>query len=223
MQYAWSLAAPELTGTLNRRAELADALQALATAGRLLLPRSSWERAPRPQLPRFVTVPAARREPRDARRWRARSWHPSLAWVASLSTLSDPALAALEAIDRWLRAQPAGAPDLLPMRVRSAEIFGQEKLLDALSTSALFAEGRLSLELLGARRFPPPLVLHRVAPGPDVLVVENADTLWICRVVLSRLGGSIGRIGWGAGAAFERSIAALELEAERPRRLLYWG
>lgn len=221
---AWARAAPELVGSLDGRAELADALAALAAAGRLVLPAAgSWERSPRPALPRFVTVPTARRTRREPR-WRSRAWHPHLGWVASLQTLSDAGFDALVAVDSWLRR---GSPDddrLLPMRVRSAEIFGVEKLLDSLSTSALFDGDRLSLKMLGARRFPPPLVCHRVGPGPDVLVVENADTFWLCRQLLAdQADGRLGRLAWGAGAAFEASVAALELEDIRPERVWYWG
>jgi hypothetical protein len=219
---AWAVAAPELTGTLESRGELASALHELAAAGRLQLPAGAWETIPRPSLPKFVTVPAARPRPR-AHRWRTMAWHPTMAWVSSLVAVSEAQVDALAAIDAWLRRRDGTDPRPLPVRVRSAEIFGREKRLDGLLGSGLFGPGRLSLELLGAHRFPPPLALHRVGPGPDVLIVENADSFWVCREIAADLAGPVGRIGWGSGRAFVASVAALGLEDQSPRYLWYWG
>jgi Uncharacterized protein conserved in bacteria C-term(DUF2220) len=219
---AWATAAPELTGSLESREELAAALHALADDGLVVLPATAWERAPRPPLPKFVTVPAARRAPRT-RRWQTMPWHPNLAWVASVPALSDTQLDALAAIDTWLRQPQPPELSVLPVRVRSAEIFGREKLLETLVGSGLFGPGRLSLELLRAQRLPPPLSVHRVGPGPDVLIVENADSFWVCRDIAGCLAGPIGRVGFGSGRAFVASVAALGLEDQRPGRLWYWG
>ena len=147
----WALASPELAGSLESRGELALSLQSLAESGQIVLPAGSWEQAPRPPLPKFVTVPGSRRVRRQ-RRWQTMPWHPTLAWVASLPALSDAQLEALSAIDRWLRHNNGTDLPLLPTRVRSAEIFGREKLLDGLMNSGLFGQGRLSLEVLRARQ-----------------------------------------------------------------------
>jgi hypothetical protein len=173
----WASAAPELTGSPESLAALATSLRALAAAGLLELPAArSWDRSTRPPLPRFVTVPVSRRE-RTPDRWRSLPWRKELGWVASLPYVGDTNFAALVAIDTWLaRRDPGGPP--APVRVRSAEVFGDEKRLDDLVKTRLFGPGRLSLELLGAVRYPPPLPTRLVGDGSSVLIVENVDPFW---------------------------------------------
>ena len=107
--------------------------------------------------------------------------------------------------------------------MRSSEIFGDEKRLDDLMKSALFGPGRLSLELLGARRYPPPLAIRRVGGGPEVLIVENSDSFWATATILERITGPIGRVAFGSGASIESSIAALAWEDQCPTAIWYWG
>lgn len=221
---AWAAAAPELSGRYESRPALADDLEALASAGVVVLPGAgSWEKTAQPPLPRFVRVPSARRAPREAP-WRDRVWHPELAWAASLATLSPRLHQALVALDDWMAATDGQAPAPVPLRFRSAEIFSDEKLLEELAASStLFGPGRLSLERLAVQRRPQPLALVRVSDGPDVLVVENSDPFWACRDLLAAIAGPVGRVGFGAGNAFVATVAALADEAVPVRRLFYWG
>lgn len=214
-------ACPSCAGDVSRHEHLLAALEGLAAAGVVVLPVQSWDRSFRPPLPRFVTVPAARRVPRGAP-WRRFPWRPELGWAASVASLNDGQFAALVAINDWLSAGGSAAA-VVPQRVRSAEVLGHEKALDVLSTSALWAEHRLSWELLRAERLAPPIVVRRVGPGPELLVVENADPFWLCAQILASHQGAIGRVAWGAGKAFLSTTPALASEPERPTRLWYWG
>ena len=218
---AWASAAPDLAGRLESRDELAEAVSQLAASGVIVLPSgASWDRARQPPLPKFVTVPSARRPPADPV-WRRMVWHPALWWVSSMSKLAPSHLADLEAINKWLTAG-RGAGDPVPLRVRSAEIFGDEKRLDELLPTSLFGPERLSLELLGARRLAPPLALSEVGPGPDVLVVENSDPFWVCCQEAQKLEGRIGRVGFGCGNSFPATVSSLAAPEGRGR-VFYWG
>jgi len=220
---SWSEAAPELRGRADQFELLVASLDDLAAIGHLTLPAAaSWDRSTTPALPFFVTVPGARRARRPGT-WRSHPWCPELAWVASLTTLTERLVTDLLAVDDWLGGGGPEGDEPLPLRMRSSEIFGDEKRLDDLTKSALFGPGRLSLELLGARRYPPPLAMRRVGDGPEVFVVENSDPFWAASTILERIAGPIGRVAFGSGASVESSIAALAWEDRHPAAIWYWG
>jgi len=83
----------------------------------------------------------------------------------------------LKTVNRWLRNADGDteARTIIPMRERSHEIFGDEKRLDALATSSLFAPGRLTLATLFTGRIPPPLAYECLADGGTIPVIENSD------------------------------------------------
>ena len=107
----------------------------------------------------------------------------------------------------WLVAGGAAEP-IVPARLRSAEIFGDEKALERLATTSLFSHGRLTFELLCSRRLPPPLHIVETGAGDNLLVVENSDPFWVCCNVATR-SRRIGRGPFGAGQAFLTSAAAI--------------
>lgn len=216
----WAAAAPRVAGEADQLPDLVRVLDDLASDGVLVLPAAaSWDRSTRPALPKFVTCPGNRTAPTGSP-WRSFPWRCELGWVASLSKLTTGQYQQLVAVNRWLGSDHDD--DVVPMRVRSAEIFGNEKALDQLITSRLFAEGRLSLDLLRCRRFPPPITITTIGDGPDILVIENADAYWAAIVAAHDEPGPIGRVAWGAGRGFTQSIHALA-ETESAGGLWYWG
>ncbi|WP_433620884.1 Wadjet anti-phage system protein JetD domain-containing protein [Nocardia sp. CA-120079] len=95
------------------------------------------------------------------------------------------------------------------MRERSLELFGNEKRLDILTGTKLFAPGRLTLATLFAERIPPPLAYERVGSGGIVLVIENSDTFETIRRQLVGDCGQVGYVAFGGGHAFEASVARI--------------
>ena len=147
--------------------------------------------------------------------------------MSSLPALTEARFDDLVAINTWLARR---APDLpvVPMRYRSAEIFGAEKRLESLARTALFGPGRLSLELLGCVRRAPPLPAVSVGSGPDVLVVENSDPYWAAVDALSRqCGHPVGAVVWGSGNAFPAQVGSLaaDVAGRGPVAggIWYWG
>lgn len=155
--------------------------------------------------------------------WRDQPWRDGLGWVASLRTVTDGNLAALLAINDWLAATKGGRVPVVPQRIRSAEVLGDEKALDALSKTALFGEGRLTWELLAAVPVEPPLALRRVGSGGAVLVVENADPYWLAVEALRGCRGAVGLVAWGQGRGGGRSLPTLALEPDVSGPVWYWG
>lgn len=204
----WARIAPELTGQPESVELLVATLIELAEAGTLELPAErSWDRSTRPPLPNFVKIVASRKAVATAP-WRMVPWRAELGWVSSLRFVTDAQLSTLRAINTWLGRRDLSAP-LVPARLRSAELFGDEKLLDALAKTELFAPGRLSNALLQVTRPAPPMPITRVGPGIDVLVVENADPYWAIVDILGGIDHPIGRVGWGSGWQVEHTIAAV--------------
>lgn len=221
VQKHWVSAAPELVGSPHQLGDLARALEALADTGHVALPaKVSWDRATRPPLPKFVTIDANRTTSAGTP-WRTYPWSAQLGWVSSLAKVTASQYQQLVALNTWLARRTTD--DVVPMRVRSAEIFGDEKALDALIKTGLFGPDRLSLKLLGCRRYPPPLTVTRTGDGPGLLVVENSDAYWVALDAAGAVDGPVGRVAFGSGRGFEQSIYALAEDPERPKLLWYWG
>lgn len=201
----------------RRRFLLSGLLDELAGAGVVQLPSRSYDRTEQPYLPQFVTILRLGQSvatPRDI------VWHPALSWVPGSQPTSSQ-LDLLAAVNQWLFRH---RDDLVvPIRERSLEIFGEEKLLDRLMLTNLFAPGRLSPELLRIRRAVPQMYTRIVGDGSTLLVVENSDTFDSLVRVLSDSGGPIGLVGWGAGAGFEASVVSIA-NLERPvSEMRYFG
>jgi hypothetical protein len=220
----WQLldeADPSSAGHAFRRALLASVVEELAGAGVLRLPSARlMDRSAQPALPRRITLPSrGPAAPSPRRAARSVPWRPELAWAAT-AELTVPQLATLQQLNLWFRdAKPTRD---VPMRERSLEIFGDEKALDKHVTSALFGPGRLSLTQLHAHRSRPPLPAVRVGDGTVLLVVENSDTFESLMTLLGDDPGDVGHVAWGAGAAFEASVASVA-RLTGVTRVLYFG
>jgi hypothetical protein len=209
---AFDQACPGTAGTTQGRPVLSALLDELADHRLVELPRSrdGWDDA-QPPLPRWLRLPVPLKpESKSARTSTPAVWRRELSW-ASADKLTTTQIDVLKTINRWLR-DTDGDDDrrtIVPMRERSLEIFGDEKRLDALAATTLFAPGRLTLATLFAERIPPPLAYERVGEGDTVLVIENSDTFETVSTLLAGDGGRVGWVAFGGGHAFEASIARI--------------
>lgn len=173
-------------------------------------------------------------------------WVPELAFVASgRNRIPEPTFQRLILLNSWLARRPSRggpAPAAAPVRERSLEIFGDDKLLEWLLDGVLARSAPLRGRL-AVYSVPVPMVVERVPaavpaggevsgarlPGTVVLVVENATTFdSVLRAAREASGKGLPRrasiasgaprarglslpdwVGYGAGAAAERSIASL--------------
>jgi hypothetical protein len=196
----------------------------LEQAGAIRLPKKSNRRAydhsERTSLPKHVV--------RCDRPSRIK--HSSLVWRPELAFASDfgsSLQSELLAIQEWLR-DGGTASTFIALRERSVEIFGDEKRLDSLLGSQLFAPGRLTVELL--RCYLPSVPIYVVsAPENGVsrplLVVENHTTFdTLCR--WNEKHRRYSAIAFGAGAAFIAACESLCPHLAAPGcsgKLLYFG
>jgi len=214
-------AAVDTTGaaTVGWRARILTAIRHLEDDGRITLAKTRLDTSSNPPLPLFVNRPAGPK----ARRPRTPPpvWHADLAWAAALfdqGELTSADQRFLTAINSWL-SKRRGVP--VPLRERSLEIFGHEKLLETRVTGPLFAPGRLTLALLQTYLCWPPVERMDCGPG-DWLIVENYTTYHSLAQRARQLGFD-GQIIWGSGNGVTTRLSALASEPTRPPRLYYFG
>ncbi len=188
---------------------------------RILIPLAAEERWRNA----FGFVPPTDEEARQIREF---PWETRLAFLHD-SRLNIP-FAELKQLHDFLSANPRSAgSDSIPIKERSLTIFGDEKRLDALASSALFRTDRLDLARdLRCAMVGEPLAWKRgpaEAAARPVIVIENAGT-WhsYCRWNAERKLFSA--VVYGCGNRFVdgvRYLPDLFSELGGPRPLLYFG
>jgi hypothetical protein len=221
---AFYVAIPHRKGDADSRPVLSRLLGELEQCGVLKLPqkanRRAYDHSERTPLPKHI-IRCDRRRPVAKE---AVIWRPELSFASAVGELLQPDLLAIQ---EWLRRNGPAAPQVA-LRERSVEIFGDEKRLDALLGTQLFAAGHLTLDLL--RCYLPAVPIYVVSiPADEVLrpllVVENHTTFdTLCR--WNEKHRNYAAIAFGAGAAFVAGCGSLKRHLAAPgcsNRLLYFG
>jgi hypothetical protein len=169
----------------------------------------------------FGFTPVSDEETRAVREY---PWCTDLAFVreARLALSFDE----LRQIDRFLSRKDFSEAGSVPVKERSLELFGDEKRLDILLQSALFREGRLTLEHLRCHYVIEPLGWKRGpnGTGPSI-VLENAAT-WDTYTRWNESHPTFSATIYGQGNCFaERVLFLTEIfrELGGPRPVYYFG
>jgi hypothetical protein len=210
------------TGETQARQKLASLLATLQQKDKITLPKGNraWDRSAEPPLPRWIQLVVASPAPKTTDHRRL-AWPPELAFIMQKTRVY--ALDELIAIKCFL-ASGGRTRRFVPLRERSVELFGDEKRLDSLRKTSLFASDRLTLELLRCYDVAPPLVweatppitaVHAAASGAakavaqrGVLVVENLHSYESFR----RYNAEQGRwaaVAYGHGTEFKATVRDL--------------
>lgn len=218
---------PDVATSSDRYRRLADVLGELTASGSIV-PSVGQVRRGDVGLPRSVemTGTSSRRSPRKANPALTHPWVPSMRWAAEIPRGSK-LFRQLVQLNAWCAAHSTS--DVVPVRERSLEIFGDDKELGRLLLGALAAPGRRPAELR-VEVVHPPMAVERVAAatGGSMLVVENGTTFRsVLRAARRHAAGGVPVavcwVGYGAGnqlASILPSVVALD---PRPARLLYFG
>lgn len=202
------------------RQRVATAISELAGQGHIAVPRTRYDHSSDPPLPIYVTRPQTPTSKRAVPA--APVWHAEMSWAASLDDsgmLSPADKSFLTTVNGWL---PRRRGVLVPMRERSLDIFGDEKLLETRVNGPLFGPDRLTLALLETYPCWPPVQQIVCGPG-DWLIVENYTTYHSISVRAGQVGFD-GRLIWGAGKQVGTRLAALALAGENaPPCCYYFG
>lgn len=208
----------------DARSVLVNLLGELEHSGAIRLPnianRRAYDHSERTPLPKHVI-----RSDRPNRvKQSSLVWRPELAFASELGSSLQTELLAIQ---DWLRNGGTTATSVA-LRERSVEIFGDEKRLDSLLGTQLFAPGRLTLELL--RCYLPSVPIYVVSVPEDglsrpLLVVENHTTFdTLCR--WNEKNRRYSAVAFGAGAAFIAACESLRPHLIAPScsgKLLYFG
>jgi hypothetical protein len=166
---------PKLSISTEARGRLAELLANLAQQGNLRVPKGKqgWDHTAKPPLPLWVEI--AREKTIDATPGMGQvPWPPELAFAAKLKSRVHQKV--LLSIRDWL-ASGGRKAEMVPLKERSAEIFGDEKRLDKLLKTDLFAQGALTLETMRCYPVYPDLIWEAAgAAAPAILIVENSNT-----------------------------------------------
>ncbi|MGW5927175.1 hypothetical protein ACWF2L_13110 [Streptomyces anulatus] len=219
---------PALLTAPERRHLLADALTVLRDTGALKLPvtRKFWDHTALPPLPRW----AERIDPPRP----ATNHPPTRSWVAELSFLDGLRLSRYDhhlftRLNDFLLADGTSS-ELVPLRDRAFELFGDEKHLDGIHDSKWVLGGFLSVkDHLRAYLTPEPLNIIELGPAPWLLIVENTAAFDNLRRILRNWPRphEVGWLAFGDGDRVASSITTLpERLAETGQALteiLYYG
>jgi hypothetical protein len=180
-----------------------------------------WDNSAFPHLPQWVNRPRSKIERTFAG---GIIWSPELSFLADKSVRPDsPWLA----VDSWLKKTRGNKITIKPLRERSLDIFGDEKLLDMMVTKSPFTSGCITLNTLGCYYVPEPIPWK---PGPIGsennlgLCVENSTTF----DTLCRFNKNIGlwafvAYGRGNGFASMADGIAFVVQSYSHKQLMYFG
>jgi Uncharacterized protein conserved in bacteria C-term(DUF2220) len=152
-----------------------EMLNDLAQQGKVRLPKGKqgWDSSACPAVPKWLEV-FRPREPDARPKMDEIAWPPELRFSASLESRTHQET--LLKIREWLAA---GGRKLnpVPLKERSADIFGDEKRIDKLMKTDLFAPGALTLETLRCFAVYPDLIWEKGrADASSILLIENSNT-----------------------------------------------
>lgn len=216
---------PHRTHGPAERRLLLQALRTLEARGRLRLPTvkgKRWDRSIDPAVP--TSVDLVREEAVESSFvWRTFPWHPSLHWVAQCRSLSAQQIA-------FLRRVHQGFVDGLfresaPLKYRSLQLTGHEKLLASLATTSLFAESRLTLDMLACLPDALPIAWEAVGSGGRMVIFENAGPFAVARRVLSEMRERrpYDLCAYGGGRAVVAAIGHLKTIEQVVESICYVG
>lgn len=192
---------------VDAREELRKVLEQLRDAGAVTLPSErgrGWDRNSSVVLPLWVTL-AESEKPANHREWQTFPWHPALAWVVELGSLTADQEAFLKRLQEEL--VNGGLRERAPFKYRSLQLTGDEKRLDSLLNTQLFGPDRLSLELLNCDGLGLPLTYERVGSEPRMIIFENAGSFLVARRVLAKASRApYGLIAYGGGTQVLRCV-----------------
>lgn len=191
---------PHRTPGPAERRLLLDALKSIEARGSIRLPPEHgrrWDRSMDPAVPTSVDVVRDQATP-SSFPWRVFPWHPNLRWVVQCRSLSAQQVEFLrrvhEGFVNGVFREPA------PIKYRSLQLTGDEKMLALLANTSLFGTGRLTLELLACLPDALPLAWEAVGDGGRMVIFENSGPFGVARRVLADMKARpYDLIAYGAG------------------------
>ena len=209
----------------ERRKWLLAVLEELAGRGDIVLPvrhGRQWDRTSEIALPAAVSMAAPQSEDDTRTPWRQFPWHPCLQWVFQLRSLSPDHFAFLKCVNKGLVEGWFEQPECF--KYRSLQLTGDEKRLESLASGSLFAQGCLTLEMLGCLPESLPLATEHLSSEPSMLVFENAAPFMLARRIAAGSAKPLfGRLAWGAGTQVLKAVCYFPMIRPTVTEIFYVG
>jgi len=218
----------DLPAGRERRLWLWTVLKELDGAGEITLPvraGKQWERASDIPLPTKIRL-ASGGSTSESLDWRTFPWHPALQWVLERRFISAQHVEFLTRVNRGIVEGWFAEPE--PLKNRSLQLTGDEKLLQKFAKTKLFGPGKLNLAMLGCEREVLPIAFERISISPVMLMFENAAPFMLARRVARETLASgtvpeFGTIAYGGGKQVLKSAEYLPTIEPKVESVLYVG
>jgi hypothetical protein len=216
---------PHRTPGPAERRLLLDALRSIEARGSIRLPPEHgkrWNRSMDPAVPTSVDI-VRDQSALSEFPWRTFPWHQNLHWVFQCRNLSRQQVEFLRRVhDGFVNGmfrEPA------PLKYRSLQLTGDEKMLASLATTSLFGPSRLTLELLASLPDALPLAWEAVGDGGGRMVIfENAGPFAVARrVLIGMKSRPYDLIAYGGGRCVLAAIAHIKTIERRVESIRYVG
>jgi hypothetical protein len=215
---------PHRTPGPAERRLLLDALRSIEARGSIRLPPERgkrWDRSMDPAVPSSVDIVRDQAAP-SGFPWRTFPWHPNLHWVAQCRNLSTQQVEFLRRVHEGLVNDTFREP--APLKYRSLQLTGDEKLLESLATTSIFGAGRLTLDMLACLPDALPLAWEPVGDGGRMLIFENAGPFAVARRVLSELATRpYDLVAYGGGRSVPAALEHIKTIDRRVVSIHYVG
>jgi Uncharacterized protein conserved in bacteria C-term(DUF2220) len=215
---------PKIAVSSDARIRLMEILNQLVAESRIKLPvgKRGWDRTAKTAIPLWIEI-FRKKKDEVLPRMDEIVWPPELQFAATMESRVHQET--LLQIKDWLAAGGRKA-HLVPLKERSAGIFGDEKRLDKLMKTELFGPGALTLELLHCYPIYPDLVWEKGnAEASAILIIENSNTYHsFCRWNL--VSGRYAACIYGNGFMIHHTCKELSkiLQATNPQaKIEYFG
>lgn len=215
---------PHRTPGPAERRLLLDALRSIEARGSIRLPPERgkrWDRSMDPAVPTSVDLVREQATP-SAFSWRTFPWHPNLHWVVQCRGLSAQQVDFLRRVhDGFVHGkfrEPA------PLKYRSLQLTGDEKMLASLATTSLFGPARLTLESLACLPDALPLAWEIIGDGGRMVIFENAGPFAVARRVLVEMKSRpYDLIAYGGGRSVLAALGHLKTIERSVESIHYVG
>lgn len=215
---------PHRTPGPAERRLLLHILQSIEARGRIRIPPERgrrWDRSIDPPVPTSVDVVREKDAP-SGFAWRTFPWHPNLHWVVECRNLSRQQVEFLRRVHEGFVNGTFG--EQAPLKYRSLQLTGDEKMLASLATTSLFGPGRLALDLLACLPDALPLAWEAVGDGGRMVIFENAGPFAVARRVLSEMKQRpYDLIAYGGGRSVIAALGHIKTIDRRVESIHYVG
>lgn len=215
---------PHRTAGPTERRLLLEALRSIEARGSIRLPPERgkrWDRSMDPAVPTSVDIVRDRPAP-SGFPWRTFPWHPNLHWVVQCRHLSAQQVEFLRRVHDGFVNGTFREP--VPLKYRSLQLTGDEKMLASLATTSLFGPTRLTLELLACLPDALPLAWEAVGDGGRMVIFENAGPFAVARRVLVEMKARpYDLIAYGGGRSVLAALGHIKTIGRRVESIHYVG